>query len=82
MKKSIKIQTLSVRFPSHLYDKVCVEAEQNNVTNAEAIRLMVQQYFTERDEVSRLNTMQTAIISAVKNVEESIGQQINNLIAD
>ena len=82
MNKNNKIQTLSVRFPSHLYDKVCIEAEQRNITNAEAVRLMIQQYFTQQDESSRLNTMQTTILSAIRDVEETIGQQINNLIAD
>jgi metal-responsive CopG/Arc/MetJ family transcriptional regulator len=82
MNQSSKIQTLSVRFPSHLYSKVCAEAEQQGITNAEAIRIMVQQYFSDRDEVTRLNAMQTAILSAIRNSEESIGQQINSLVAD
>jgi predicted DNA-binding protein (UPF0251 family) len=76
-----KTQTLTVRFSSHLYNKICLVAEEQSVTNAEAIRMIVQSYFTEQDEAARLDAAQSTILDAVKQAELNISNQINNLIA-
>ena len=81
MKINNKTQTLTVRFSSHLHNKVCQVAEEQSITNAEAIRMIVQSYFTEQDEIARLDTAQSSIIDAVKQAELNISKQINNLIA-
>ncbi len=80
MKSTNKIQTLTVRFSSNLYDKICSEAEDRKITNAEAIRLIVHHYFTSQDEATRLGTLQANILSAVKEVEQNLSQQISNLV--
>lgn len=80
MKTNNKTQTLTVRFSSHLYNKVCLMAEEQSITNAEAIRLIVQSYFTEHDESARLDAAQATILDAVKQAELNISKQINNLI--
>lgn len=77
-----KIQTLTVRFPTHLYDRICREAEQFNITNAEAIRNMALQYFTTQDEGIRLDAMEATIINAVKESEQAIRKEINTLVAE
>ena len=81
MKINNKTQTLTVRFSSHLYNKICLVAEEQSITNAEAIRMIVQSYFTEQDEVARLDAAQSTILEAVKQAELNIRNQINNLIA-
>lgn len=80
MKTNNKTQTLTVRFSSHLYNKVCNMAEEQSITNAEAIRLIVQSYFTDQDESARLDAAQATILDAVKQAELNISKQINNLI--
>lgn len=81
MKTNNKTQTLTVRFSSHLYNKVCHMAEEQSITNAEAIRLIVQSYFTDQDETARLDAAQATILDAVKQAELNISKQINNLIS-
>lgn len=81
MKTNNKTQTLTVRFSSHLYNKVCLMAEEQSITNAEAIRLIVQSYFTDQDETARLDAAQATILDAVKQAELNISKQINNLIS-
>ena len=81
MNRNTKIQTLSVRFSAHLYDRICKEAEQLNITNAEALRVIAQNYFSAQDEGVRLDALEAAILNAVKESEQSLRRDINALVA-
>ena len=80
MNKTNKIQTLTVRFSSHLYAKICEQAEEKSITNAEALRQIVQEYFNQQDEVARIETIEATLLAAIKSSQETLTLQINNLV--
>ncbi len=81
MKNQNKTQMLTVRFPSYLYDKICSEAEKHSTNHAEAIRVIVQKYFTDRDESARLDAVEATLLNALKVTEQNLVKQINDLVA-
>ena len=82
MNQNSKIQALTVRFSKHLYNKICAHAEGRSITNAEALREIVQGYFNQQDEVARVEVMEAALLDAIRHCEHNLGAQINNLVQE
>lgn len=69
------------RLPSALYKLILEEVEQNGMSEADFVRSVLRNYFVVKQEIARLDALESRVINAVEKESRRVSSLIQQVIA-